>query len=147
MTANGTNAFFDASGNIKDMASISGLLNQQLKHLTPQQRAFALETMFGSDAVRAANILFKEGAQGINKMQQEMTKFTSASVARERLNNLNGALEMLWGSIDTILIQVGQIFLPTLTRLTQGLNVVADAFQALINTDIGRYAILASSAL
>lgn len=146
VTAEGANAFFDAKGNIKSMADIAGLLNTKLKHLNPQQRAFALETMFGSDAVRAGNILYKEGADGILNMQKEMTKFTAASVAKERLNNFNGAMEMLMGSIDTILIKVGQMFLPTLTRMVQGIGAVADAFLALVSTDIGRYLVMASAA-
>ncbi len=146
ITANGANAFFDAAGNIKSMADIAGILNTKLKHLNPQQRAFALETMFGSDAVRAGNILYKEGAQGINDMAKEMTKFTAASVAKERLNNFNGSVEMLMGSIDTILIQIGKMFLPYLTKIVQGVNFVVDAFQSLISTEIGRYLVLASAA-
>lgn len=147
MTAQGANAFYDAKGQIKSMAEIAGLLSNSLKNLTPQQRSFALETMFGSDAVRAGNILYKEGAKGINDMQKEMTKFTAASVAKERLNNFNGSIEMLMGSIDTILIQVGQIFLPMLTRLVQVVNLVADAFQSLISTNIGRYMVVAAAAV
>ena len=45
----------------------------------------ALETLFGSDAVRGATILFKEGAKGVNEMWDAMSKVTAADVAKQRL--------------------------------------------------------------
>lgn len=147
ITANGANQFFDASGKIRSMAEISEVLSKSLKHLTPQQRAFTLETMFGSDAVRAGNILFTEGALGINKMASEMTKFTAASVAKEKLNNFNGALEKMKGDLETTAIQVGQMFLPILTKMVKGLNVVVDVFQLFMSSQIGKFVIFLTASI
>jgi TP901 family phage tail tape measure protein len=147
MTMQGANAFYNAAGKLRPLGEIAGLLNTKLKHLTNQQREVALSAMFGSDAVRAGTIIFNEGAEGVAKMQREMMKVTAAQVAKEKLNNFNGALEMLSGSIDTILIRVGQLFLPALTRLTQLVGNVADAFLAFVNTPFGQYFVLAAGAV
>ncbi|HDR4509251.1 TPA: phage tail tape measure protein, partial [Bacillus thuringiensis] len=57
--------FYDQQGHIQSLENISGTLHESMKDLTDQQRSMALETLFGSDAVRGATILFKEGANGV----------------------------------------------------------------------------------
>jgi TP901 family phage tail tape measure protein len=111
------NAFFDAQGKVKDLASIAEVLQTSLKGLTDQQRLAALETLFGTDAIRAANILYLEGSDGIKKLQKEMTKFTAAQVAAERLNNLWGALDRLQEVTKTLMIEAVSPLMPLLTQL------------------------------
>lgn len=60
-----SSVFYDSAGNMQNLEVISGELQNALKGLTSAQRQVALNKMFGTDAVRAANILFKEGAQGV----------------------------------------------------------------------------------
>ncbi len=122
ITKEGTSAFFDANGRLKSMADIAGLLKSSMQGLTDAQRLQAMQTMFGSDAIRAANILYKEGAEGIQKMQQEMEKTTAAQVAAERLNNFKGALEQLKGSLETLGISFSQVMLPFLKKAAEGLT-------------------------
>ena len=62
VTADGTNAFYDAEGNMRSMSDISRALNESLSGLTEQQRSQALATLFGSRAVNAAAGLMKYGA-------------------------------------------------------------------------------------
>ncbi|MEZ4622075.1 MAG: hypothetical protein R2867_42115 [Caldilineaceae bacterium] len=38
MTENGSNAFFDANGNMKNMAEIAGLLNHAMSGLSEEQK-------------------------------------------------------------------------------------------------------------
>lgn len=126
-----SNAFFDSHGNIKNITEISGVLHDKLKGLTNQQRLYALETMFGADAIRAANILFTEGAQGADKMWSSMSKVTATQVAAEKMNNLKGELEELGGSIETIAISYGDKLTPVIRGLTRGAIAVTNAFGAL----------------
>lgn len=126
-----SNAFFDSKGNIKSTTEISGLLHDKLKGLTNQQRLYALETMFGADAIRAANILFKEGAKGADKMWQSMSKVTAAQVAAVKMDNLKGALEELGGSIETSSINLGEKLVPSIKKLAEGVTLVTNLFGAL----------------
>lgn len=133
-TKEGTSAFFDASGRLKSMADIAGLLRSSMKGLTDAQRLQAMQTMFGSDAIRAANILYKEGAEGIQKMQQEMGKTTAAQVAAERMNNFKGALEQLKGSLETLGISFSQVMLPYLKKAAECLTELANQLGGLSPT-------------
>lgn len=50
--------------------------------------------MFGTDAIRAANIAMKEGAAGADAMQAAISKVTAADVAIQKLNNLKVLLNI-----------------------------------------------------
>lgn len=110
-----SNEFFDATGKVKSLGEISKLLNDKLKGLTSQQRLLALETMFGTDAIRAANILFKEGEEGVTKMQEAMSKVKATDVAAERMNNFKGVMDNFNSTMETLQITLGEKFLPGLT--------------------------------
>lgn len=123
VTADGTNQFFTAKGEVKSMTEVAGLLEQGLKGMTTQQKMANLETIFGSDAYRAAAVLAKEGADGI----AVYTKATSDSSAAQELAKsatagYSGALERFQGSVETAQIQLGTKFLPILTTVLDYLS-------------------------
>jgi TP901 family phage tail tape measure protein len=119
LTAQGTSAFYDANGSIKSMAEISELLQTKLAHLSDEQRQMALKTMFGTDAIRAANILYKQGAEGIDEMWTAMSKVTAADVAAVKIDTLKGAFNEFTSSLESVGIKIGQEFLPGLTDITK----------------------------
>ncbi|WP_027724619.1 phage tail tape measure protein [Tuberibacillus calidus] len=122
ITKDGANAFFDAQGHIKSMAEIAGILQDKLKGMSEQQRIATLQTMFGTDAVRAANILYKEGSKGIEKMAKSMTKVSAADVAKTKMDNLKGAIEQMKGSIETAEITLGEAFTPALKKVAEHID-------------------------
>ncbi len=138
VTEQGTSAFFNAQGKLKGMAEIAGILKNSMKGLTDAQRLSAMQTLFGSDAIRAANILYKEGADGINKMESEMMKVTAADVAAERMNNLKGSLEQLKGSIETLQIVSSKAFLPILKQLADKVTIIVNKYMEL-NPEIRKW--------
>lgn len=119
-------AFFNEAGQVKKLSEISGELKKALGGMNDAQRLSALETLFGSDAIRAANILYKEGEEGANKMAEAMSKFTAADVAKEKLNNFAGTLENLKGTIENALIQTFASIIPKITPLLDQLNVAVN---------------------
>jgi TP901 family phage tail tape measure protein len=110
----GSNIFFDANGQLKDMADVAEILQQKFKNLTDQQRSEAFFQLFGTDAVRAANILYKEGSEGIDKMYKEMSKVTALDVAKEKMNNAAGAVEQFKGAFETLQIVAAEGTLPVI---------------------------------
>ena len=114
MTKDGANQFYDAKGNIKSMAEISGVLQKALKDLSSEQRQSTLKTLFGTDAIRAGNILYEAGAKGINDFNKEMSKVTALQVATEKMNNASGAMEVMKGAFETFQIQVMTPLLPVI---------------------------------
>ncbi len=104
LTEDGANKFFDAEGNVKSFAQVSGVLAKALDGQTNQQKLLNLETLFGTDAIRAAAIAADAGAKGVNSLNKEMNKTTAAEVAAKRMDNFSGSLDQLGGSIETALI-------------------------------------------
>lgn len=116
------NAFFDSNGKMKNMADIADILQKSLAGLTDKERSFALETMFGSDAIRAGNVLFKEGAVGIAKVNAEMEKTTAAEMAATKLDNLKGSMQALSSSTEALTIKLSSSLAPELTKMVLGLS-------------------------
>ncbi len=132
VTADGANQFFDAAGKTKSMTEIAGVLAKATAGLTEQEKLQALQTMFGTDAMRASAIMAKAGAEGFSEMAASMGKVTAESVANERLNNLRGSLEQLKGSLETAAITAGVAFTPALKGLTDGATAAVNGFIPLI---------------
>lgn len=111
-------SFFDTNGTMKDLAGISGELQSKLGGLSDKQRAAALATLFGNEALTASQILLNEGADGIAKWVEEVTGgATAAEVGAARNNNLKGSIEALKSSFETAQIVLGKAFLPSLKSL------------------------------
>jgi len=146
------NKFYDANGSMRPLNEIAGTLQKSMAGLTDAERAMALETMFGSDAVRAGNILFKEGAAGVNKMNDAMTGIKAADVAAKKLDNFKGSADALMGSLETIGIQLFQELQEPLKKAT---DVLTDAINKLgangtleiLGAAIGQIAILLADML
>lgn len=123
--------FYDQEGHIQSLENISGILHESMKDLTDQQRSMALETLFGSDAVRGATILFNEGSQGVNKMYTEMSKVTALETANTKMNTLKGRIEQLSGAFDTMKKTIGDALAPVVSAFVAGLQKLVDGFNAL----------------
>src|SRR6185436_11697136 len=97
--------------------------------LTDQQRDAAFATIFGSDAIRAANILVDDGTDAWNAMAKAQHNESAASeVANARMKGMSGAIEYFRGSVDSFMIGAGLPFLDFLGGAVRG---AADALTGL----------------
>ncbi|WP_100488553.1 phage tail tape measure protein [Sporolactobacillus pectinivorans] len=110
-------AFYNTNGQIKSMSDIAQILQSHLHNLNSEQRQQALYTIFGSDAIRSANILYQAGAKGIDSMATSMSKIKAADVAKQKMDTFKGSVEQLRGSAETMGIAFGNLVLPSLTAL------------------------------
>lgn len=131
ITAEGVNQFINADGSMKGLAEISGILKVGVDKLTDSEALMALKMAFGTDAVRAAAIMAKEGAEGFETLNAEMLKTSAADVAAARMDNMAGSVEALKGSVETLAIQLGQKLIPMLTSATKTATDVVNAFMGL----------------
>ncbi|PGU05122.1 phage tail tape measure protein [Bacillus cereus] len=123
--------FYDQQGHIQSLENISGTLHESMKGLTDQQRSMALETLFGSDAVRGATILFKEGAKGVNEMWDSMSKVTAADVAATKIDTLQGRITLLDSAFSTMKKTIGDALAPVVSAFVAGLQKLVDGFNSL----------------
>ncbi|GAA1677528.1 phage tail tape measure protein [Microbacterium lacus] len=123
---------YDAAGQFVGLEKFAGNLQTALSDLTPEQRNAALSVMFGSDAVRAANVLYNEGAHGIREWTAAVDdQGYAAETARARLDNLKGDLEALGGAFDTALISSGSAANDVLRDMVQAITVLVDGYNEL----------------
>lgn len=127
ITAEGANQFFDASGKVKSMAEVAQVLQTATANLTQEQKINALQTIFGTDAIRAAAVLAKEGASGFDEMAASMGKVTAEAVGATKLDNLSGSFEQMKGSVETLAITFGLALLPVLRDTVDGTTKVINA--------------------
>lgn len=119
---------YDAQGQFVGMSEYAGILQNALKGMSDEQRNATLKTIFGSDAVRAANVLYEQGADGIAKWEGAVNDAGYAAETAARMqDNLAGDLEKLGGAFDTVLIQSGSGANEVLRGLVQGLEGFVDA--------------------
>lgn len=119
---------YDAGGSFIGMEAFAGNLQDSLSGLTDEQRNASLAVIFGSDAVRAANVLYEQGAEGIGDWNDKVNDSGyAAETARIKLDNLSGDVEKLGGAFDTALIQTGSGANETLRFLTQTATNLVDA--------------------
>lgn len=123
---------YDASGQFVGMTEFAGNLQTALKNLTPEQRNAALSVIFGSDAVRAANVIYSEGEEGIRDWIAAVDdQGYAAETARTRLDNLIGDWEAFTGALDTAFITMGEGANGPLRFMVQGLTDLVDGFSNL----------------
>lgn len=120
---------YDSSGKFVGLANFAGQLQDKLSGLTPEQRDAAMAIMFGSDAVQSANILYKEGKEGIQNWTKEVSESGfAAEQAAARNDNLKGDLEQLGGAIENAFIGIGEGANDTLRGVTQTITNLVNAF-------------------
>lgn len=123
---------FDAQGNFVGLTALAGQLAKGFEGASTATRNQALATIFGTDAIRAANVLYSEGAAGIGDWTAKVDDAGyAAKVAAERQDNLVGDLEKLGGAFDTLLIRMGAGAQGPLRDLVQILTTIVDAFASI----------------
>ncbi|MGW9020192.1 phage tail tape measure protein [Leucobacter chromiiresistens] len=123
---------YDSGGNFIGLAEFAGNLQGALKDLTVEQQQAALKTIFGSDAIRAATVLYTEGEKGIRGWEEAVADSGyAADTAAARMDNLKGDLEALGGALETALIETGSSANDVMREVVQTVAGMIDAYASL----------------
>lgn len=123
---------YDANGKFIGLAGAAGQLQNGLSGLSQQERNAALNTILGADAVRAANVLYEQGAEGIDDWTKAVSQSGyAADLAAKKNDNLKGDLENLSGSFESLMISLGEGGQGPLRSLVQTLDTLVDGFASL----------------
>jgi TP901 family phage tail tape measure protein len=117
-TKDGETKFYDANGAFIGNKAAAELLNKSMAGLTDVQKAQAMETIFGSDAMIAANALTSAGADGYQDFADNVAKANGVqgqSAATQK--GYAFELENLKGSFEALQIVIGMALLPVLSSL------------------------------
>lgn len=122
----------DSNGKMKDITGIADELTGKLGTLSDAERDAALQTIFGSDASRAAAILMQSGSEGLQKYIAATNDATAAeTMANAQKGELSWALENMGGAIESASIAFGSALAPAITSVAGVIGNVAEAFASL----------------
>lgn len=124
----------DSQGNLLGASDMAQELQNKLGSLSSAQRDAALQTIFGSDATRAATVLMNSGSEGL----ASYIKATNDQEAAQRLANSQmgegeKAIEEMKGSLETAAITIGSKLAPVITKVVEFITDLANKFSALPN--------------
>lgn len=122
----------DSNGRMKDISGIADELTGKLGGLSDAERDAALQTIFGSDASRAAAILMQSGSEGLAKYIAATNDATAAeTMANAQKGELSWALENMGGAVESAAIAFGTALAPAITAVAGVIGNVAEAFASL----------------
>ena len=100
--------FFDAQGQMKPLREIAGELQQAFKGLSDEQKTNLGTKIFGSDSIRTALLLAKDGAEGFDKMAASIGKVNAAAQGAILSKGFAGALEGLKSATEGLGIAIAE---------------------------------------
>jgi TP901 family phage tail tape measure protein len=120
---------YDTQGKFVGITNLAQQLHDKLGGLTQAQRDSTLAMIFGTDAIRGANVLYKQGGAGIQDWINKTNDAGYASkTAADLTNNLSGDIERLKGSVETLAIKSGSGANGGLRVLTKSLDAMVGQF-------------------
>lgn len=119
ITETGRNRFFDLNGQVASNSELSRVLRETLGGLSTEQRLTAINTLFGRDAMGAINGMIAVTDESWKSYSKSLADTDSAEQAAKRMNTLSGTMEIMWGVVDTLKLQIGDKFLPIVRKMAE----------------------------
>jgi TP901 family phage tail tape measure protein len=132
LAADGSNAFFDAAGNLRSMSEVSGILENALSGLSEEQKTATLSTIFGADALRAATAVAGLGTTGYNELAAAVGSVDAEDQAAIRMDNLAGKQELLASAVEGLQLKISQFLNPVILALTERATGAVNAISSFI---------------
>lgn len=122
-------SIYDANGSMLEQREIIGNFTEKLGIMSDEQRNAALATIFGSDAVRAANIVLMSGTDAWDDMAVKVGELGAAGeLASARLKGLPGSLDRMKSSIETAQLALGNAASGPISDLADIVTNLANSF-------------------
>lgn len=121
-----------AQAKYNELAGIQGTTTTVARQLTDAEREAIKQILFGTDGIRAANVLLPDFADANKKAMGAVTEQgAAAKMADARMKGFNGAIEYIKGSIDSFMISTALPFLDSFGGIIRKVGDAITAFGAL----------------
>ena len=122
----------DSSGELLGASDMAKELKEKLGGLSSAERDAALQTIFGSDAMRAATIMMNSGAEGLESYITATNDQESAQrLANSQMGEGQKAIEEMKGSLETAAITIGEKLAPVITQVVEFITELVNKFSEL----------------
>ena len=103
----GKNQFYNEKGQLRSLGEIADILHESTKGLSEQELNSLYKDAFGSDGIRAAQVLGEFTSQSVKDMYNEITKVTAKEQSETMLDNLKGDIELggAWENFQDTLME------------------------------------------
>lgn len=109
---------FDSNGKFVGMRETIIRLNKATEGMSQEQKAAALNTIFGAEAMKGAAAIMQDGVAGFDKMQAAVTKQgAAAELAGARTKGLNGIISAIQSQFETFALTIGDKVRPLLEKV------------------------------
>lgn len=117
-------SFYDAQGNMIPLNSIVSELEEGMSDLTQEQRNNALVTLFGQESLSGMLSLMERGSDELVSLTKsfEEADGSAKEMSDTMLDNTSGAIEAMFGSIETLGIKVQEVLAPAITDAVKGIT-------------------------
>lgn len=123
----------DASGKMLPWSDVIGQLSKATAGMTEEQKANALATIFGTEAVSGLMVQVAQGKGTLDDYTKslENSDGTAKETADVMKDNLAGAVEELGGAMESASISLGSALAPSIRKVAEVLTFAVNAFNAL----------------
>ena len=123
----------DSEGNFKSMDTILREMRGTFQTLTPEQQAYYASVIAGTEGVSGMTALLGMSQEEYDKISESMKN--ANGVAKETADvmqdNLAGAMEQLFGALESAGIVIGDALIPTIRDLAEWITNVVEDFNDL----------------
>jgi TP901 family phage tail tape measure protein len=125
-------AIYDSHQRMRPFEDVVRDMKAALDGLSDESRADKLKTIFGTDAIRAATVLFDQGAEGLRKYRERIGEVgIAARTAKERMGEQEKATEALKNAMETAMIKGGEPLSKVIIAVANDATELLDAFSDL----------------
>lgn len=123
----------DLEGNFVGLEQLVKNLDDSMEGFTDTQKAAALSSLVGTEAVSGMLSLMAAGPSEINKFTKalENSGGASAEAAAKMKDNLKGAIDEMSGAFETLMITIGTALTPAVQGIANALGGLANWFNSL----------------
>lgn len=126
-------SFYDVQGNMLSLEGIVGQLETSLSGLTQEQRNQALITLFGQESLSGMLTLMERGSGELGELTEgfENVSGSAQEMADIMMDNTAGAIEEMFGALETAAINIQQVLAPVVTDVVQWITSLINSFNQL----------------
>lgn len=123
----------DLNGNFRNLIDIMGDVEKATDGLGSAEKSSALMQTFTARSIKAVSQVLTEGTGNLKSYEEALYHVDGAAgdMSETMLQNLNGQLTILKSTIETLMIQIGDILMPTISKIVERIRQMVEYFTQL----------------
>lgn len=118
----------NSDGSMKSLDEVMRILRSSMSGLTDEQKAQAVATIFGQEAMSGMLAIINASDADFEKLTKSINNADGAAeeMAETMMDNTAGAIEQMMGSLETLGIQIGNIITPLIKKVANTIQQFSD---------------------